>query len=122
MFYPPQFLWAGILSAQNQQNNLPASGNVGVDVMNLTSKLQVNGTVRIDSSMVVKDSAVFEKDVRVKNKLVVDKNVVMNQGKYIDYQNSSQLSLLNNLKVKPKWYDYWLPNITGFYNSYKYNH
>jgi len=44
------------------------------------------------------------------------------QGEYIDYQNANSVSLLNNLKVKPKWYDYIFPIISGFYNSYQYNH
>ena len=47
--------------AQNQQNTLPATGNVGVGTTTPSTKLQVNGSMRVDSSLTVKDTAVFEK-------------------------------------------------------------
>ena len=47
--------------AQNQQNTLPTTGNVGVGTTTPDVKLQVNGTMRVDSSLTVKDTAVFEK-------------------------------------------------------------
>lgn len=44
------------------------------------------------------------------------------QGIYIDYQNANSVSLLNNLRVRAKWYDYVFPIVSGFYNAYQYNH
>ncbi|MEK9609850.1 MAG: hypothetical protein VW058_09335, partial [Flavobacteriaceae bacterium] len=43
---------------------------------------------------------------------------------YVDYQNQAHLFSLNQLIVRPKWYDYLDPiGITGvgFYNTYRYN-
>jgi RHS repeat-associated protein len=43
------------------------------------------------------------------------------RGMYIDYQNANRVSLLNNLGVRAKWYDYVFPIISGFYNAHQYN-
>ncbi len=45
----------------SQSNALPPSGNVGIGTTTPTSTLQVNGSTRIDSSLVVKDSVVIHK-------------------------------------------------------------
>ena len=45
-------------------------------------------------------------------------------GGYIDYQNQEHVFSLNQLIVRPKWYDFldpWGTNGIGVYNIYKYN-
>lgn len=41
---------------------------------------------------------------------------------YVDYSDPAQVTSLEKLRVRAKWYDYVLPAISGFYNSYRYNH
>lgn len=52
-------------SAFAQTNTLPPSGNVGIGTIAPSSKLQVNGNAKIDSSLVVKDSVTIKKNLRV---------------------------------------------------------
>ena len=40
---------------------------------------------------------------------------------FLDYKNSLDLLSLDKLRVKSKWYDYFLPIGSGFINTYKYN-
>lgn len=54
-----------------QDNSVPNTGNVGLGTMNPTSRLQVNGNVKIDSCIVVEDSAFFSKDAEVGEDLKV---------------------------------------------------
>lgn len=48
-----------------QQNSIPTNGNVGIGTTNPNAKLDVNGRVKIDSTLVVKDSVTIEKSMRV---------------------------------------------------------
>src|SRR5690606_35504828 len=48
-----------------QQNTIPSNGNVGLGTTNPNAKLDVNGRVKIDSTLVVKDSVTIEKSMRV---------------------------------------------------------
>ncbi len=48
-----------------QTNTLPPSGNVGIGTTTPSSRLQVNGTAKIDSSLIVKDSVTIKKNLRV---------------------------------------------------------
>ena len=58
--------------AQNQ-NTFPSSGNVGINTSNAPSeRLHVNGNARVDSCLVVRDSAIVEKDLRTKGKFTVE--------------------------------------------------
>lgn len=52
---------------------------MGIGTTTPTHKLDVRGRVKIDSTLVVKDSVVLEKDVRINQKLVVDQKVVMKE-------------------------------------------
>jgi hypothetical protein len=61
-------------SQEDSTNVLPASGNVGIGVLNPQSLLQVGGSARIDSSLVVKDSLVIYKSAFVKGDLEVNEN------------------------------------------------
>jgi len=61
----------------NQQNALNPTGNVGVGTMNPDSKLQVNGSMSIDSSLTARDSAIFQKQVRMKDKVIVEGEAVI---------------------------------------------
>lgn len=40
----------------SQSNSLPTTGNVGIGTTNPCMKLQVNGSARIDSTLMVRDS------------------------------------------------------------------
>lgn len=55
--------WGGQIYAQ--QNTLPTSGRVGIGTTAPTSRLDVNGSVKIDSALVVKDSVRINKNLRV---------------------------------------------------------
>lgn len=76
-------LWIALVSvatfsfAFGQSNTLPNSGNVGIGTTSPTTKLQVNGSARIDSSLVVRDSVVFNKTARVKTDLRVDGKAIL---------------------------------------------
>src|SRR5690606_6892403 len=48
-----------------QQNTIPSNGNVGLGTTNPNAKLDVNGRVKIDSTLVVKDSVTIESSMRV---------------------------------------------------------
>jgi|GEM_PF-1105106 len=41
---------------------------------------------------------------------------------YVDYSNPEHVASLEKLRVRAKWYDYAFPVVSGFYNSYRYNH
>lgn len=42
--------------------------------------------------------------------------------RYVDYTNADHLTELEKLRVRAKWYDYLFIGVSGFYNSYRYNH
>lgn len=58
-------------NAQNDQNQIDSTGNVGVGIMNPTHKLQVNGNTRIDSALEVRDTATFRRKVRIEEDVVI---------------------------------------------------
>ncbi|MNK12808.1 hypothetical protein D3C87_308850 [compost metagenome] len=62
----------------SQANSLPASGNVGIGVTNPSSKLQVNGSARIDSSLTVRDSMTVDRDAHIRSNLQVDGKTTLN--------------------------------------------
>lgn len=55
-----------------QTNTLPANGNVGIGTTSPSTKLQVNGSARIDSTLTVKDSIIVNKNAHVKSDLKID--------------------------------------------------
>jgi len=52
-------------SQETEINTVPDAGNVGIGNANPTAKLDVNGRVNIDSSLVVKDSVSIQSNLRV---------------------------------------------------------
>lgn len=56
----------------SQTNSIPTSGNVGIGVTSPTTKLQVNGSARIDSTLTVRDSMVVDRTAHIKSDLTVD--------------------------------------------------
>ena len=61
----------------SQSNTLPSTGNVGIGTTSPSTKLQVNGSARIDSMLVVKDSIVVNKTATIKSDLKVVGNSIM---------------------------------------------
>lgn len=61
----------------SQTNSLPSTGNVGIGTTAPTSKLQVNGSARIDSMLLVKDSIVINKTATIKSDLKVVGNSLL---------------------------------------------
>lgn len=48
-----------------QENTLSETGNIGIGTTNPEAKLEVNGKVKIDSTLIVKDSVTIEKSMKV---------------------------------------------------------
>lgn len=57
--------------SQNQNNKIDSTGNIGIGVMNPSSKLQINGNTRIDSALEVRDTATFRRKVRIEEDVVI---------------------------------------------------
>lgn len=71
-------LFTGISTCYfSQTNTLPASGNVGIGVMNPDHKLTVNGSARIDSTLTVRDSMIVDNGAHIKSDLQVDGNTTL---------------------------------------------
>ncbi len=89
-------------SGYAQTNTLPPSGNVGIGTTTPSSALQVNGTARIDSSLIVKDSVIINKTARVKSDLKVDGNAVFKSDATVknDFKVLGQSNLIGNVVVK----------------------
>lgn len=56
----------------NNQNYIYQNGNVGIGTTNPTVKLDVNGNMKVDSSMIVLDSLFVQNKIRVGNELKVE--------------------------------------------------
>jgi len=67
----------GAFFSQAQENVLPETGNVGIGTSNPISKLDVHGSVNIESSLVVKDSIVIRRAARVLEDMTVEGNTAM---------------------------------------------
>lgn len=61
----------------SQDNTLPTTGNVGVGTLSPTTRLDVNGNMKIDSSLVIKDSLTVNKTIRVMDKVYIGGKTVM---------------------------------------------
>ena len=86
----------------SQSNTLPPSGNVGIGTTTPTSTLQVNGSTRIDSSLVVKDSVVIHKNARIKSDLKVEGNTVLKSDALVknDFKVNGNTVLVNDVVIK----------------------
>lgn len=66
-----------VVFAQAQDNTLPTTGNVGIGTTQPDCRLTVNGNVRIDSTLHIKDSLLIEKtatiaeDVKIEGQLIL---------------------------------------------------
>ena len=67
-----------------QENILPETGNVGIGTTNPTEKLQVNGTARIDSMLVVKDSMIVQKGTILQDNLTVEGDLKLMGNSYFN--------------------------------------
>lgn len=96
------FVVFGTTSAFSQSNSLPSNGNVGIGTTNPTTKLQVNGSARIDSTLTVKDSVIINKDAHVKQKLTVDNKVVMKNDATVkqNFKVEGESTLNGNTTIK----------------------
>lgn len=92
--------WAMLLLFGNQSfsqtNSIPSSGNVGIGTTSPTSKLQVNGSARIDSMLMVKDSLVVNKTATIKSDLkVIGKATIKN-----DLKVAGETTLIGTTVIK----------------------
>jgi hypothetical protein len=60
-----------------QDNTMPNAGNVGIGTLTPSSKLDVNGTVKIDSCLIVMDTVIFEKTANLEADLKVAGNLYL---------------------------------------------
>jgi hypothetical protein len=70
-----QFLIIALLIGCNtyaQDNTLPTTGNVGIGTLNPTTRLDVNGNMKVDSCLHVKDTLVVDDDARIMNDMRVE--------------------------------------------------
>ncbi|MGV3631962.1 MAG: hypothetical protein ACO1O6_12200 [Bacteroidota bacterium] len=63
----------GVTYAQ-QENTIPAEGNVGLGTLNPSAKLDVNGNVHIDSTLKVKKGLTAEEEVRFTHINAIEQN------------------------------------------------
>ncbi len=75
-----------------QDNTLPTQGNVGIGTMNPTSRLDVNGTMKVDSCLIVKDTLITLHDARIGETLKVEGDIVApNLGQVADFDAAKLL-------------------------------
>lgn len=101
-----------LFTVSAQTNTLPPTGNVGIGTTTPSSRLQVNGTAKIDSSLIVKDSVTIKKNLRVEenvnflgqtkmnNTRVFNNFVSDNSAKFNGIVKMPNLELPNNLNNK----------------------
>lgn len=58
--------------AMAQDNTLPTSGNVGIGTLTPTTRLDVNGNMKVDSCLHIKDTLWVEDDARIMNDMRVE--------------------------------------------------
>ncbi|TSJ39994.1 hypothetical protein [Fluviicola chungangensis] len=80
----------------SQTNTLPTSGNVGIGTTSPSAKLQVNGTAKIDSMLIVKDSLIVNKTARIQSDLKVVGNTIIKN----DLKVSGTTTLIGNTIIK----------------------
>jgi hypothetical protein len=81
----------------SQTNTFPTTGNVGIGTGSApTAKLQVNGSARIDSMLVVKDSIVVNKTATIKSDLKVVGNTILKS----DLKVGGQTTLVGTTVIK----------------------
>ncbi len=71
-------------TAYSQTNTLPQNGNVGIGTTSPTSRLQVNGSAMIDSSLTVRDSLVIQNGARIQEALKVDGDLIIESNAFIE--------------------------------------
>lgn len=87
----------------SQTNTFPTSGNVGIGTSGTpTTKLQVNGSARIDSMLVVKDSIIVNKTAHLKSNLKVAGEAVFKDNVIIrqDLKVVGQSNLVGDVVIK----------------------
>lgn len=75
-----------------QDNTIPTTGNVGLGTMTPSARLDVNGNMKVDSCLHVKDSLLIEDNARIMSDMRVE----------------GETTLLGNTKIEGEFY---LPNI-----------
>lgn len=83
------------------QNTFPNNGNVGINTATPSARLDVNGNMKIDSCLLVKDSMRVERDVRVEGDLRVQGESYFTQKAYFSDQIAAtgKIKTDGNIKV-----------------------
>lgn len=65
-----------ISTAYAQENTLPTTGNIGIGTLTPSARLDVNGTMKVDSCLIVKDTLITLHDARIGETLKVEGAIV----------------------------------------------
>lgn len=91
LFSGATFFSFGVFS----QNTLPTSGNVGIGTTNPSSDLEVMGETKVEK-LVARDTSIFEKPVKIKDSLYVERKLTVDQ----DVKIKGQTIMIDNVKAK----------------------
>lgn len=83
------------MNAAGQDNTVPVTGNVGIGTINPNVKLDVNGKVKIDSTLIVRDSATFERSMIVQENMRIEGDSKLNNVDLFGYLNVTGVSSFN---------------------------
>lgn len=70
---------------------IPEVGRVGIGTLNPSSKLDVNGHVRIDSTLLIKDSILIHKNARVQQNLKIEGNTFLSNVQFSNGLNDTEI-------------------------------
>ena len=93
-------LWGASFKSYSQENELPDTGNVGIGTTEPAAKLDVRGSVKIDSTLLVKDSLSVVSSARLGEDLTVMGNAY--------FQSNANVSMNFNVEGKSSLFETYM--------------